>query len=264
MKQHQLDSMHEPLRVELTGRTEDTMKNLTLKVTLFGLAVALACAGCKSQAEKACESTGPQEMLDERSVLNQPPKGFVALFNGRDLTGWQQIGGRKGSWKVRDGILYAEGDSKGWLSTARQYDNFQLELEFRVPVGGNSGVFVRIPREDGGRPGYEGTEIQILDDYAQKYVGLQPSQYTGSIYGVQAPAKLVSKKANEWQKMAILCNGPQVQVALNGALIVDANLKTHMDKFETHPGLKRPKGYIGLQHHNTRIEYRNIRIKELN
>jgi len=138
------------------------------------------------------------------SCAESPERDLLA--NG--LADWQQIGGREGSWKFEDGILYTAGGDGGWLSTRREYGNFKLELEFRVPPGGNSGVFVRAPHE--GNPAYEGMEIQILDDYAEQWAKLRPSQYTGSIYDVQAPSKRATKKANEWQKMIIVCNGPRV------------------------------------------------------
>lgn len=176
------------------------------------------------------------------------------------LARWQQIGAKPGSWKFEDGILYTAGGG-GWLSTEQQYDHFTLELEFRVPAGGNSGVFVRAPHE--GDPAYQGMEIQILDDYTDKYGKLRPSQYTGSIYDVQAPSTRVSKKANEWQKMVIVCDGPKVQVTLNGTRIIDTDLNNYPEKVDTHPGLKRTKGYIGLQDHGSRIDFRNIKIKTL-
>jgi hypothetical protein len=190
----------------------------------------------------------------------------LACLGGRDLladglAGWQQIGGKPGSWKFEDGILYTAGGGGGWLSTKQQYDDFRFELEFRVPAGGNSGVFMRAPHE--GDPAYQGMEIQILDDYTDKYGQLRPSQYTGSIYDVQAPSTRVSKKANEWQKMIIVCDGPKVQVTLNGTRIIDTDLNNYPEKVETHPGLKRTKGYIGLQDHGSRIDFRNIKIRKL-
>jgi hypothetical protein len=63
--------------------------------------------------------------------------------------------------------------------------------------------------------------------------------------------------------MEIFCQGTIVQVTLNGELIIDTDLIEHMNKANNHPGLKRRKGYIGLQNHSSKIEYRNIRIKEL-
>ena len=182
------------------------------------------------------------------------------LFNGKDLTGWESVNNSQG-WNVKDGILYTEGTGGGWISTTREYDNFKLDLEFRVPPDGNSGVFIRAPHK--GDPAYTGMEIQVLDDYAEKYKNLKPYQYTGSIYAVQAPDKRVTKKAGEWQKMSITCNGPQVTVVVNGIQTVDTNIINYLDQEKEHPGLKRRKGFIGFQNHHTKIEYRNIYLKEL-
>ena len=224
------------------------------------------------QREKAIYPTGPIELQAHQTPLyfrnifikELPPEEQLFagdLFNGKDLSGWQIIGGDEGSWKVKDGVLFTEGEGGGWLSTIREFGNFKLELEFRVPPAGNSGVFIRAPHQ--GDPAYSGMEIQVLDDYAEKYSDLKPWQYTGSIYGIMPPAIRASKKANQWQKMEILCNGPKIEVMLNGQLIIDANLIDHMNKEREHPGLKRRKGFIGLQNHSSKIEYRNIYIEEL-
>ena len=197
----------------------------------------------------ALSSCGQLQLRSEQDLL---VKGLVD---------WQQIGGKKESWKFENGILYTEGGGGGWLSTTREYDNFKLELEFRVPPGGNSGVFLRAPHE--GNPAYAGMEIQILDEYADRKTKLRPEQYTGSIYDVQAPSKKVTKKAGQWQKMIIVCDGPKVQVTLNGTKIIDTNLNNYPDKLEKHPGLKSTKGYIGLQNHGSRLDFRNIKITEL-
>ena len=177
------------------------------------------------------------------------------------LVGWQQVGGQPGGWGLEDGILYTKGGHGGWLATVREYGDFRLELEFKVPPGGNSGVFIRAPLE--GDPAYTGMEIQILDDFTDKYGKLRPEQFTGSIYDVQAPSERVSKKANEWQKMVIVCRGPKVQITLNGTRIVDTSVEYYPHKYGRHPGLKRTRGYIGLQDHGSRLDFRNIRISEL-
>lgn len=180
---------------------------------------------------------------------------------GTGLVGWQQIGGRQDTWRFADGVLQTEGENGGWLATLRQYDDFRLSLEFRVPRGGNSGVFIRSPLE--GDPAYVGMEIQILDDYAQEYSSLNPYQYTGSIYNVQAPSERATQEAGKWQKMVITARGPQIEVVLNGRKIIDTNLTYHSYKASTHPGLARERGFIGLQNHGSRVEFRNIRIQEL-
>lgn len=186
---------------------------------------------------------------------------WVPLFNGQDLSGWKAVDGPLSSWKVEDGLLYCSGGGGGWLSTDKQYANFEIELEFRVPSGGNSGVFLRAPRQ--GNPAFAGMEVQVLDDAAKEYEKLQPFQYCGSLYGVAAPKIRVSKPAGEWQKMHITCAGRNVKVVLNGTPTVDADLDRHPEKEAEHPGIKRDKGYVGLQNHGTRLDYRNIRLREL-
>jgi len=196
-----------------------------------------------------------RELPDEPELYKGP------LFNDQNLDGWQVVGNRPDSWGVENGILFTTGKGGGWLSTKREFSDFKLTLEFRVPPGGNSGVFIRAPQQ--GDPAYTGMEIQVLDDYAEQYAHLKPWQYTGSIYGVQAPSKRVTKAAGQWQKMVIICLGSKVTVELNGQLINQANLINFMHLESTHPGLKRRKGFIGLQNHTDRVEYRNIFIEEL-
>jgi HEAT repeat protein len=206
-----------------------------------------------------------KSLLDSRRVIEQrvteePVKEtvFGELFNGENLDGWEVVGGDPESWGVENGIIYTDGVGSGWLSTTSVYDDFIIELEYRVPAGGNSGVFIRAPRE--GNPAYQGLEIQILDDFADRYANLQSWQYTGSIYDVLAPSKRVTRPAGEWQQMRIVAEGSKIQVALNGELILSANLIHYQEKVPGHPGLVRRSGHIGLQNHSDRVDFRNIRI----
>lgn len=193
--------------------------------------------------------------------LSQPEPKFGQIFNGRNLNGWQVIEGDPDGWSSHNGILYTDGVGSGWLSTTSMYDNFRLQLEFRVPEGGNSGVFIRAPHE--GHPSWDGMEIQILDDYADRYSDLKPWQYTGSIYGVQAPSKRFTKPAGTWQRLVIEADGPNIRITLNGEQIIQTSLIHHMEMANEHQGLVRRKGYIGLQNHSTRVEFRNIVIREI-
>ncbi|MCS7017354.1 MAG: DUF1080 domain-containing protein, partial [Gemmatales bacterium] len=90
--------------------------------------------------------------------LAQQEAGWVALFNGKDLTGWKTFQGKLDVWGVEDGILYCKGGGGGWLMTEKQYGDFELRLEFRLPKMGNSGVALRASLK--GNPAYEGMEIQ--------------------------------------------------------------------------------------------------------
>lgn len=198
------------------------------------------------------------------------PAGFTRLFNGQDLTGWTTLGGNADSWGVKHGILYvaeparAEANAREepfWLMTEKEYANFELRLEYRIPPGGNSGVALRSPLK--GNPAIDGMEIQILDDKAPEHQNVKPERKNGSIYGVLAASKS-SKPAGQWNQYRIVCNGPRVLIDLNGSRIVTANLKTLvLQHGKDHPGLANTKGHIGVQSHNGRVEFRNILIKDL-
>ncbi|MEX0944743.1 MAG: family 16 glycoside hydrolase, partial [Balneolaceae bacterium] len=186
--------------------------------------------------------TRVDDQKDEKEDEVESEPLFGSLFNGENLDGWQVIG-HQDAWGVEDGVLYTDGAGSGWISTVSQYDDFIIELEYRVPEGGNSGLFLRAPHE--GNPANEGLEIQILDDYAERYADLQPWQYTGSIYFEQAASKRVTKPAGEWQSMKVRAEGPKIQVTLNGELIINANLIHYMENAPNHPGLLKRTGYIG-------------------
>lgn len=188
--------------------------------------------------------------------------GFVPLFNGKDLANWKQIGGKKDVWAAEENMLVCKAGGGGWLSTDKTYGDFIIRLEYRMSPGGNSGVFIRAPHE--GNPWITGMEIQLLDEEHPKYKGkIKPTQHTGSIYGVVPPSKSAIKPAGEWNKIEIGARGRQITVTINGEQVVDANLDDHKAAEKEHPGLTRKDGYIGLQSHDDRIEFRNVVIKEL-
>ena len=188
------------------------------------------------------------------------PPGFRPLFNGKDLTGWKVFGGKMDVWGAENGLLFVNGGGGGWLMTEAEYANFELQLEYKLPEKGNSGVALRAPLQ--GNPAYQGMEIQILDD--PNYKGIKQWQHTGSIYGVVPPTKVATKPIGEWNKYRIVCKGRQVSVELNGEKVVDADLDDYKEKHaEAHPGILRSKGHVGLQEHGGRVEFRNLYIKEL-
>ncbi|HEV3203059.1 MAG TPA: DUF1080 domain-containing protein [Gemmataceae bacterium] len=192
-----------------------------------------------------------------------PPSGFDALFNGKDLTGWKVFDGKMTAWGADNGILFVSGGGGGWLMTEKEYGDFELRLEYKVPAKGNSGVALRAPLK--GNPAYEGMEIQILDDPWYKdpanYKSIRPTQLTGSIYDVVPPSKDALKPTGDWNAMRITAKGRQVTIEINGSKIVDANLDDYKEKAKAHPGLLRDKGHLGLQSHDGRVEFRNIYVK---
>jgi hypothetical protein len=196
--------------------------------------------------------------------LSAAETGFVALFDGKSLDGWQIVGQKGRGYVVENGLLVCPADGGGNLFTTKEYSNFILRFEFRLFEGSNNGIGIRAPLE--GDAAYKGMEIQILDDGAAVYRGrLRPAQYHGSIYDV-VPAKQGFKKpTGEWNSEEITAKGRSIIVILNGTTIVDADLDSVRDPavLEKHPGLARSSGHIGLLGHGTRVEFRNFRIREL-
>src|SRR5262249_31905325 len=200
-----------------------------------------------------------------RAADNEVPEGFTPLFNGKDLTGWKVAGGKTEVWGAEKGLIYVNGGGGGWLMTEKEYADFELRLEYKIPPKGNSGVALRSPLQ--GNPAYAGMEIQILDDPWYKnpanYKGLKPTQLTGSIYDVVPPSKEAIRPAGEWNRMRIVAKGRKVMVELNGTVVVDADLDQHKDRVKQHPGLLRERGHLGLQSHDGRVEFRNLYVKPL-
>jgi len=166
------------------------------------------------------------------------------------------VSGSGDCWEVRDSKIVCKGGKGGWLCTKEQYGDFEVEVEYNCPKDGNSGVFIRAPRE--GHTSKLGMEIQLLDDDAKIHEKIKPFQHTASIYGVVAPSKAAQKPAGEWNTIRIRCKGDQVTVTLNGEKVVDASMADHEDLKD------RPrKGYVGLQNHGSGLEFRSVKLRKL-
>jgi hypothetical protein len=184
--------------------------------------------------------------------------GFSLLFNGKDLDGWH---GDVKKYTVKDGVITCEGDN---IYTNKEYDNFVLRFEFKLPPAGNNGVGIRTP--DKGDSAYAGMEIQILDDRHENYEGkIQPYQVHGSIYGIVPAKRDALKPQGEWNQEEISADGSKIKVTVNGKVVVDADLSTIKDTIDhnNHPGLHNAKGHLGFLGHGDPVQFRNIRVKEL-
>jgi len=217
--------------------------------------------------EKTGEFRPASSLIQFRNVwikkLNGDEKGFVSLFNGKDLTGW--TGDIKG-YTARDGRIVLDPKLGGGnLFTVGEYGDFIFRFEFKLTPGANNGLAIRAPLS--GNPAYDGMELQILDNTAAKYKKLKPYQFHGSIYGVVPAKQGYLKPTGQWNSQKVIAKSRRIRVILNGATIVDADIdeastpKT-MDGRD-HPGLKRDKGHIGFAGHGDYLEFRNIRIKAL-
>jgi len=186
-------------------------------------------------------------------------EGFVSLFDGKSVEDcWQ--GSTKG-YIVENGIMVCKKHGGGTLLSKKEYSDFTFRFEFKLEPAGNNGVAIRtLPK---GNPAYVGMELQILDNSAPVYKNLQPYQFHGSIYGLVAAKRGFQKPVGQWNSQEVMCKGRQVKVTLNGTVIVDADLsKVDGSKWKG-TGWKRDSGHVGFMGHGSRVEFRNLRIKEL-
>ena len=185
----------------------------------------------------------------------------VALFNGKDLTGWTDSSGKPSKWAVEDGAMTGQKGS-GDIWTKARYANFVLELEFKTT--GNSGVFFRTdnPKDNV----QTGIEIQVDNP------GGPDKHSVGAIYDLVPPAKNAGKK-DDWNKYVITVSGPMITVELNGEKVsaMDLDKWTEAGKNPDGSGNKYKKalrdwkreGHIGFQDHGHRVWYRNVKIRPL-
>jgi len=197
--------------------------------------------------------------------------GWTLLFDGETTEGWRNYG-REGigdGWQVVDGALTRVGRG-GDIITTRQFDDFELALEWRIEEsGGNSGVFY-LAVEGPERIYHGAPEMQILDD-ANHPDGRSPLTSAGSNYGLHAPPPDVTRPVGEWNTTRIVVRGDHVEHWLNGRKVVEYELggedwkrRVAESKFADWPEYGQARrGHIGLQDHGSRVAFRNIKIRPL-
>lgn len=217
--------------------------------------------------------------LDDARRSVAAEEGFVEIFNGHDLNGWE--GATNTYCVTEEGFLTCtqEGGQGGSgaknLWTIRDYTNFVIRFDVKLPPNANNGLGIRC--KPNGLCSREGMELQLLDDWGDAYNGLNKladAQYTGSVYGIVPPARKVNgesylNRPNEWNSVEVTADGHHIAFVLNGTKIVD----TDVSKFSTdgtvpadgikRPGLHNLSGRIHWCGHGHNIFWRNIRIKEL-
>ena len=183
-----------------------------------------------------------------------------SLFNGKDLTGWQDRDGKTSKWEVVNGTL--QGQKKtGDIWSKERFGDFVLSLEFKTT--GNSGIFFRTDNPKS--PVQTGIEIQV-----EKPNG--PTKHSvGAIYDLVAPKKNNATKG--WNKVKITTKDNMITVEMNGEVIngMDLNKWTKpnknpdgsKNKYKTALKDFKREGHIGFQDHGHLVSYRNIKIKKL-
>jgi hypothetical protein len=168
----------------------------------------------------------------------------IALFNGKDLTGWKPSGPSKAAWKVENGLLVSPGEGPELISDAK-FEDFKLHVEFNCGPNSNSGVYLR------GR-----YELQIETDSADE----PPSHHTGGIYGFLAATPELPRKSDEWQTYDITLVGRWITVVQNGKTIIDHQEIPGITggALDSHEGLPGPIYLQGSE--KGHVSYRSIVI----
>ena len=197
---------------------------------------------------------------------------WTVLFDGEKvngLRGYKQKG-LPDSWVIVDGTMKTIPGHGVDLISEDVYKNFELELEWKVAEGGNSGIFY-FATEEGDYIWQSAPEMQVLDDKKHSD-GKNKLTSAGALYAMIAPPKSVVNPVGEFNKVRIKVKDNHVEHWLNGIKVVEYEYQSDdmwalvaKSKFKTMPLFaKASAGHIGLQHHGEEVWYRNVRIRKLN
>lgn len=205
-------------------------------------------------------------------LVAQDADGFTPLFNGRDMTGWVRVNGAEDTFTARDGMIIDTGLPIGVIRSARMYENFILEFEWRhMKSGGNSGCFAwsdGLPQVGGPFP--RGIEVQVLDPgYGQQHKGenewftcngdlfpvrgatMTPFGRISKTGGRSFPIEDRTKPSPEWNHYHLVANAGELRLSVNGKEVTVG--KDCVPR----------KGYLSLEAEGSEANFRNLRIKEL-
>lgn len=177
----------------------------------------------------------------------------IELFNGRDLSGWRQIGDAR--WEIENGELIGSigGGSQSFLATEAEFSDFMLELELKNELPGNSGVQVRSHQNEKGR--VFGYQIEIDPSERAWSGGLYDEGRRGWLFDLKdAPEARAAFRNGDWNHYRIELRGNSIRTWVNGVPAVDTT-----DEADA-------SGFIALQVHsgnNTRMRFRNVRLTPL-
>ncbi|EEF59829.1 protein of unknown function DUF1080 [Pedosphaera parvula Ellin514] len=211
--------------------------------------------------------------LPSQEKENTAPKGFVALFNGEDMTGWKGLVGdppkrakmspeelaagqlkaderMRAHWKAEGGEIVFDGKGDS-LCTKKDYGNFEMLVDWKIPAKGDSGIYLR------GSP-----QVQIWEPHSPGQ--FNPVDGSGGLYNNQKnprhPLKFADKPVGEWNRFRIVMVGEKVHVFLNGELVVrDTTLENYWERDKP----IYPMGQLELQNHGGPLWFKNVYVREI-
>ncbi len=270
-----------------------TYLNMIKTCSMIIATIILLVASCKLNDDA---SVSKNNVKPTTEVTDQE---WQILFDGTTTEGWRAYNGTElpPQWVIKNDELTFDKEKKtdveheggkDIIYAAEEFDNFELYLEWKIPEGGNSGIFYHVKEGYSGPP-VVSPEYQLIDDenYAKIHdltqyntsVGfdnpseLHPLQSTGADYAMYAPdaSKKKLNPTGEWNNTTIVYTPNRVEHWLNGQMLLsfdptseDWQTKRNSGKWESAPDYAKFKsGYIGLQDHDSPLWFRNIKIKKL-
>src|SRR5436309_244928 len=213
--------------------------------------------------------------LAAQAPAAEPDKdGFVPLFNGKDLDGWVNVNCHPSTFFVKGDEVITTGKPTGYLRTAKQYENFVLEVDWmhvnKTEVG-NSGFFVWADPLPAVGTGYtRGIEVQVLVnlEYKDKKTSAVTASSHGDLFSIWGasckpdrphpqgserclPSENRCKGANEWNHYRVVANDGTINLSVNGKEVSGVS--------KCNPR----KGYLGLESEGSECRFKNLKIKEL-
>ena len=261
-------------------------KNLYNLIMLFALS-AFVLTGCKTGGDGSTETEEDSVMTDTEMETSDASEDdeWMVLFDGSSTDQWRSYAGEsfpEGGWSIEDNTLYLAGSGKGEaggkggdIITKEQFEDFELEIEWKISEGGNSGIFY-LAKEIEGEPIWKSApEFQILDNekHLDAKLGKDGNRQAGSLYDLIPAKPQNSNPAGEWNTSRIIKYQGTVVHFMNGEQVLEYHLWTDdwnemvenskFAEFEHFASDEFTEGHIGLQDHGNDVWFRNIKIKRM-